>query len=445
MRITVISAAVVLLYAGTAQAAGFLLRVQGARASGRANAFVADPTDASAIYHNPAGLNNLDGLQFNVGGNVIVPDTQFVGLDGEITELDVDAIAAPFAYASYELSPYVTIGLGVNAPYGSGLDWPADSPGRQIVREIQLRTWFITPTVAVDFDQIGVPGLSFAAGLDLAPASAYLRQDIVFGDQVGQVELSGNDFGVGGRAGLMYNPDFLEELHVGVAYRLPVAYNFSGEGDFDIDDPALRQELPPDGDGSVELEVPQVLSVGVAYDILPELQVEVDVDYVGWSVYDDLVIGLPDGTDQVLSRQWDDTVVVRVGAEYATERWAIRGGYAYDPTPVPDSTLDFTLPDVDRNILTLGATFGFTENIEVDASFWYLIPGENDTAPEPFAPPVKGTYEVSAFVASLGINFLFDQPDAPLQEPAVEPEAPSATVEPVAGLAPMGGQMTASW
>lgn len=451
MKLNVIALAVVLLAASSAQAAGFLLRNQGARASGRANAFVADPSDASAIYHNPAGINNLDGIQVNVGGNVIVPDSTFTGLDGQTAEVVTSAIITPYAYATYELNDFLTFGLGMNPPYGSGLEWDENSPGRQIVREISLQTFYITPTVGIDFDQIGVPGLAFAAGLDLVPAAAYLRQDILFGDQVGQAELSGSDFGVGGRAGITYNPAFAQDLHIGVAYRLPVAFRFEGEGDFDIDDPTLRQSLNPDGSGAVELEVPQVLSVGVAYDILPELQVEVNVDYVGWSVYDELVLTLPsfpETPDQreelILPRNWSDETVFRIGAEWTEETWAVRGGFAYDPTPVPDTTLDFTLPDANRRILTAGVSFQMTDNIGVDSSFWYLFPNRFETSDEPFTPPVKGTYEVGAFVFSLGLNVTFGQPTAPVSDEAESPET-EETVQPVAAIQPgtSGGVVTA--
>lgn len=425
MRLQSIAFATTLLVAASAQASGFLLMNHGARSTGRGNATVAAPKDGSAIYHNPAGISLLGGYQVYLGANAIGPSQKFTGDDGATAEQQSTFIVSPHAYFTGEINDMITVGLGVNPPYGSGQEWDENSPGRQIVREINLRTWFITPTVAVK--NFGVDGLSFGAGLDLAPASAYLKQDVLFGDSVGTAELSGTAFGIGGRFGLHYNPSALRQLHIGLSYRLPVSYTFEGEGDFDAE-PQYRDQLPLDGDGKVELEVPQWAALGIAYDILPELQVEVDVNYVGWSSYDALRLTLPPNAgdtapqETVLPRNWDDTIVVRAGVEYdSKDFWAVRAGYVYDPTPVPAETLDFTLADIDRNIVTAGASFELPANIVVDAAFWYLIPGSNETSREdPFSPPIKGTFDVSAYTASLSARITFGEPKAPVQGSATE-------------------------
>lgn len=413
MRTQIAAVAAVLLTASSAQAAGFLLNTQGAKATGRAHAYVADPRDASAIFHNVGAIGRLQGYQVYAGGSLVAPSQSYDGPEG-FAELQTNIVPTPHFYATGKVLPAVTVGLGVNAPYGSGLEWGPESPGRQIVREISLRSFFITPSAGVDFTTLGVPGLSVGVGLDFVAASAYLRQDILFGPaEEGQAELSGNDLAFGARAGLVYNPPFAPDVHFGVSYRLPVSLNLSGEGDFDSPD-YLRDQLPVDGDGGVELELPANLKIGLAYDITDKLQFEVNAHFDGWSVYDDLVLNLPPNADgsanepTVLRRSWEDTWSFRAGAEYTEDTWAIRAGYEYDPTPVPDDTLDFTLVDIDRNALTAGGSFVLTENIAVDASFWYLIGRDRTPGPEPFNPPLKGTYSVDAFVTTLGLSFTFD-------------------------------------
>ncbi|MEO1172435.1 MAG: outer membrane protein transport protein [Myxococcota bacterium] len=413
MRNQIAAVAAVLLSATSAQAAGFLLNTQGAKGTGRAHAYVADPKDASAIFHNVGAIGRLKGTQLYIGGSLIAPDQTYDGPEG-FTEMQVSIVPTAHFYATSQVVPGITVGLGVNSPYGSGLEWGPDSPGRQLVREISLRTFYITPSVGVDLDTLGVPGLSFGGGIDFVPASAYLRQDILFSaDEVAQAELSGNDLAFGARAGFVYNPPFAPDAHLGVSYRLPVAFNFSGQGDFDSPD-YLRDQLPVDGDGSVELELPSNLKIGFAYDFTQNLQVEVNAHFDGWSTYDNLILNLPpnpDGSENdptVLRRDWEDTWSFRIGGEYAEEEWAIRAGYEYDPTPVPDDTLDFTLVDVDRNVLTAGGSFLLSDNIAVDASFWYLFPRTRVPGPEPFNPPFKGEYEVSAFVATVGLSFTLD-------------------------------------
>ena len=125
----------------------------------------------------------------------------------------------------------------------------ADAQARH-VREADLETFFISPTVALNLSR-GVPGLSFGAGLDLAPASVRLERDILFGTEVASVALSGDAFGVGARVGLLYRPPALPEVVIGVSYRSPVTLDFSGKVDFDaaqrsrkfLHELAGRQEL----------------------------------------------------------------------------------------------------------------------------------------------------------------------------------------------------------
>ncbi len=391
-----------------AGASGFLLMNHGTRSTGRANAFVATADDGSAIFYNPAGITQIHGYNLYVGVNAIGPKSQFTAEGSQQSvETETGTAFAPYGYFTAELSDLVTVGLGVNPPYGLSIEWGVDSPGRDILRKQQLRTWFITPVAAFDLGEVGVPGLSVAAGVDLVPASAYLRRDILFGEETGQVELGGSDFGVGGRVGVHYKPPAVEGLSAGLMYRLPVKLGLDGEANFEIDEPSLRAALPPDGDGSVDLTLPAVFSAGIAYRLRSGLQAEVNANYTGWSTYDELPIELPDGSVQISERNWDSKVAYRVGLEYARNAWAARAGYVYDPTPVPDETLDFSLPDVNRNIVTAGFGYDLPGATHVDVAAWYLIPTSRETADEEFAPREKGEYEVQAWVLSLGLNKAF--------------------------------------
>ena len=65
----------------SAQAGAFSIFEHGARAMGRASAFVAAPDDPSAIFFNPAGLAYLEGTQAYLGATLIVPVGKFYGTD----------------------------------------------------------------------------------------------------------------------------------------------------------------------------------------------------------------------------------------------------------------------------------------------------------------------------------------------------------------------------
>ena len=197
-----ISGLLVLVSPERARASGFHIDEQDARSTARGGAVTANPTNASAIYYNPAGIGELTGLHIDLGASMVAPSAKFhLAATGAETEAADKVFFLPQAYLSYRITPLVGVGLGFNAPFGLSLSWPETSPGRAVARNVDLRTYFITPTVGLNLSR-WVPGLSFGAGLDLVPASVRLTRDILFGNDVGSVALGASAFGVGGRGGL---------------------------------------------------------------------------------------------------------------------------------------------------------------------------------------------------------------------------------------------------
>jgi long-chain fatty acid transport protein len=280
-----------------------------------------------------------------------------------------------------------------------------------------------------------VPGLFFGAGLDLVPSSVKLSRDILFGSEAGSVALAGTAFGAGARAGLLYRPKDLQQWSFGVAYRSPVKLSFKGTADFDAG-PAFRASLPPDGDVRTSIVLPQTLDLGVAFSPLPEWQLEVDVNWLGWSSYDRIFIELPANQTSLAVKNWKDTFAVRVGTEYTLEnRWSGRLGFAWDDTPVPNTTLDFQLPDATRYVLTAGVGALFTPAVRADLGVLYILPVHRSTSnADPYQPPIKGRFDVQAWVVGLSVGVaLATEPAAPpLLAPPPTPESPEPAVAPPA-------------
>jgi len=57
-----------------ARGGGIEVPMQGARASGQADAFTAQADDPSAIFYNPAGLTQLRGTQISAGLYFLQPE-----------------------------------------------------------------------------------------------------------------------------------------------------------------------------------------------------------------------------------------------------------------------------------------------------------------------------------------------------------------------------------
>jgi long-chain fatty acid transport protein len=388
-----------------AEASGFHIDEQDARATGRAGAVTASARNSSTIYYNPAGIAELEGLDLEAGVSLVSPRACFRPADGgSETSARADDFYLPQFYASYRLKPSLALGIGLNAPFGLSLSWPESSPGRAIVRDISLNTLFIMPTVAVNLSR-WAPGFSFGVGVDLVPANVSLKRDILFGSDVGNVAVSATAFGVGGRAGLLYRPRGLEQWSFGLTYRTPVKLSFDGSADFDAP-AAYRASLPPDGDAHTKVTLPQTLDLGVAFAPIREWELELDLNWLGWSSFDELALQLPANQTTVVNRDWRNTLALRLGTEYTyDERWSGRLGFIWDQGPVPTRTLDFQLPDLNRIDLALGAGAALTKSVRADLGALYVLPGKVSTSStDPYQPPIKGEYRVHAWVLSLSVG-----------------------------------------
>jgi long-chain fatty acid transport protein len=401
-----------------AVASGFHVDEQDARATGRAGAVVASPENASAIYYNPAGIALGEGVKVAVGASYVRPTAEFTAAEtGGVTQADPQSFVLPQGYVTWRASELVALGVGVSSTFGLALKWPASSPGRAEVRESELRTLFIMPTFALNLSQ-WVPGFSVGAGADLVPASVRLARDILFGEDIGDAELGGNAFGIGGRIGLYYRPKALPILSLGVTYRSPVSLGFSGDADFDAP-LAYRASLPPDGTAKTSLTLPQTVQVGVQIEPVHALQIELDGGWLGWSSYDRLDLELPDGSVQTTPRDWKDSFTVRFGAEYTfVERWSIRVGGIWDQTPIPANRLDFQLPDADRIDVSAGLGARISDRVSLDVAALYVLPQDRATSDrDPFEPPIKGSYRVDAWVVGLTLGIQLDTAKAEAQSP----------------------------
>ncbi len=394
--------------AGVASANGFVLNDFSAKATGRGDATIATSSDGSAIVYNVAGIAAQTGVNFYVGASFLSATGSFTNdADGKKTETDSPMAVTPGMYVTARVHDMVVVGLGFHTPFGSKIQWPAEAPTADEVRSQALRTYFITPSVGLNLDKL-VPGLQAGVGLDLVPATVELKQDIFFGETRGNATLGGNAFGVGGRVGLMYRPPSAPALSFGLHYRSKVKLDFEGDGDFDIADP-FRDQLPPDGEISTSITLPQSVGAGIAVRPSDRIEAEFNAMWMGWSSFKELVVELPGDQQLVSPREYEDRVSYRVGLEYKAvpNKFDVRVGYMYDPTPIPADYLTASLPDANRHDLTIGGTYHMG-NYNVDVGLLWVTPAEKDTGSTPEMPHYKGTYGIEVFLGAVSFGGHFE-------------------------------------
>ncbi|HET7293146.1 MAG TPA: outer membrane protein transport protein [Vicinamibacteria bacterium] len=403
-----------------ADAAGFALFEQGARGMGFAGAFTAQADDPSAIFHNAAGIAFLKGRQLYVGGVFVNPSTDFTGAnpypgEGRLESMDVGIVPFPSAYYTQALSDSLAVGIGVHVPYGLRTEWesPASFTGRFISTKAQLEGFALNPTVAWKVrDRLAIGG-----GIDIRFSSVELHRNVPaidpFTQQVTDVagvvlkSDTATDFGF--NLGVLAKPN--DRLSIGASYRHKVKQSYSGDASFTLIptgsaqlDAAVARTLPAGAiAATTELETPAIASLGVAYR-WNDWTFEGDVNWYGWSSFDELPIELEGRSDlsTVVVESYDDSWQFRFGVDRRlNDEWSVRGGYFFDQSPSPPESVSALLPDSDRHGICAGGSWR-RGAFRVDAGAWWVL-SKDRTTEGVNRDHFDGLYESSA--RTLGISF----------------------------------------
>ena len=429
---------------GHAQALRF--QPQSAAAAGQGNAFVAQADDASAIHYNPAGLSQVNGVQVVTGTTLLGGSIKFTSPTGIDSRGDFGgSIASPppsYSYVSANLGSLgldrlsdVTIGLGLNSPFGLNTRYPVDGPFNTVVTSAALPLLDIKPTIAYKFND----QLAIGVNADIYTFASFLGQGHAEQRQVGSgtlagasLEFNGNGTGAGAAFSLLYTPlrnsDGKPIASVGLVYRTQAVLRLSGS--FLVNGAKVA-------DASTNLVLPQIFSGGIA--IWPvrtsgrEWKMELDVEYVEWKSNRNLDIHLSTGVVVPQPQQWKNVPVVAIGTEYKwldpewLPHWdvAVRSGYTHTENPVPDLTFNPGIISLTSNTLSLGAGFLcagqgrflgvvpcggasalWTKAIGLDVAYqeWFY---ESRTVTGNLKPTVDGTYHAYVHLGTVSLKFLF--------------------------------------
>jgi long-chain fatty acid transport protein len=350
-------------------AGGFQLNEHGARAMGMGGAFTAISNDPSAIYFNGAGILQLNGTQFMLGTTLIAPVSSFRGVYPSITEYDTkkQAFFPSQFFVTHRFNDDVAVGLGFTSPFGLGTEWPDDWVGKYLAIKTTLNVFTISPIVSYKL----IDNLFVSAGLVYSFANVDITKkssQAPFASDA-YTTLSGNDNAAFGfNLGAMYKP--IEQLSFGVSFHSQLKYKFKGTGTT-TGAPQLASLLP-NGDVTADLTAPFNLAFGVAYDLLPELKVSFDFQYIGWSSYNELKIDFPD-TSFIYPRNYQNSYILRLGAGYKINPdLSVLGGIYFDKNPVKPEYINPSLPDANRLGFSLGLDYKIIENLNVSASYLFI-------------------------------------------------------------------------
>src|ERR1700677_1080963 len=174
---------------------------QDAEATRRGDAFTATADNPSAIYYNPAGITQLQGQNTLVGAYGIYLQSKYTG-DGTTVRTKDQPQAVPQLYYTNTFPKVpITLGFGLYAPYGFGLEYPDDNPFRQLALKGSVSFVTFNPVLAWKVNNT----FSLAAGLNVNYANADLERGIL-SSPGNSFEFRGDGYGGGFNFGAMWQP-----------------------------------------------------------------------------------------------------------------------------------------------------------------------------------------------------------------------------------------------
>jgi long-chain fatty acid transport protein len=343
--------ALALVLVGGSAAAGGLVRPNGisARGVGMGGAWVAWADDATATFFNPAALD-VTSAHVLLGGELVYGPRSYVPLetDGTHGPSQDAATVAPVPSVgivgrfSYDDRPSrFTLGLGMWNTFGGEIRYAKTGmPALDTIQDVCLEIDGAASLRISDRLAIG-GGFRFGIGQfhiesTMSPFDA---------------NLSASGVGVGMIWGAVLRPT--DAVRVGLSWHSPLRITTKGSGTIDFGSGAERHDVLH------EQTWPQQVSLGVGWQVRPELRLATQLDWTEWSMIDEIVVSFPASSlpDQVDAGDWRDTWTGRLGGEYAvSSALAVRGGAYFDTAAVPDRTLTRQYTDANKLGLSAGAS-----------------------------------------------------------------------------------------
>lgn len=357
---------------------GFAINEQDSKAFGMGGAFVAQADNPSAVYFNPAGMVQLDGVQLSAGFALIAPSLTFesngtsaFGQAGASTDNKDQTFFIPNVYLTWKVNEKWSLGIGEFTNFGLANEWPDDWEGRFITggTKAEITTMSINPVVAFR----PVERLSLALGgvaqyMDITLENKrFLGMGVPEADQ----KLTGDNWAYGWNLGLL--AWITDDVKFGASYRSRIKQKPDGSVKIKGLDKLGLPNVDVGAEG--EIELPDILYLGLSWSPGP-LTFEFDGQWTGWSSYDTLTATFDQpifgNTGFEEPKDWSDSWAYRFGVQYAlTEAFDLRAGIIYDESPVPDQTVDPLVPAGDRWLYSLG--LGYTHGgFALDCGYTYL-------------------------------------------------------------------------
>lgn len=442
-----------------AQGEGFRILDQSASAMGQGTAFAAQADEPSAVYFNPAAMSQLPGIQMTFGTLLVNGAIDFTSSTGTMVEGDFGSTIANPPPTNFFVTAnlgdlglsslrHVTLGFGINSPFGDLTDYPTNGTLAQVQSSSASPLVDFKPTLAIELNEF----LSVGFGLDIYTFSDLVGEGHVEFQQTAgpeftgvllalatpgdRIELNGTDTALGFNVSFLLTPFRNDQgkplVNFAVVYRSHAALDLEGQ--------FLNQTQGFALDAKATVNLPQIVTTGLALwpirNAQREWKVEFDFDFADWTSFNNLNIALSNGIPLPKPRDWNPAYLYMLGTEYKLinpaqlPHWdvAFRGGYVFSDSPVPETTFKPDVPGANYHAYSIGvgflcsgrgmflgliqcgndgATFLGTTAIGIDLAYQAIVYQQRGISKND-DPRVNGAWDTLIHVGALNLRTNFD-------------------------------------
>jgi len=347
-------------------------------ASALANSYAGSSTgshDISDSFENPANLANIDSRQLIVSATYLDVDINPDNVQGSFydsssvtgsqeNDAGVDVLIPAFFFA-LPINKKISIGVNATAPFGLATKYDQNWIGRYHAIESKIETVNINPATSYTLNN----KLSFGAGLQFQYIKATLTKMVdvatvlsqTAGTMDGLGKAKGDDWGYGYNLGLKYQ--ITPKLKVGLGYRSKIEHKIEGTTQVTALNKSSHFYVP--------LTTPEILTLGLSYQINNKIEFLYDTSWTRWSRIKNLSVTATQDSSLNESKilNWQDSLKYSLGLNYKlNQKWLFRSGAAYEQRAV-NQYRRADIPSGDRIWTSLGLEYKIKKNIKIDLAY----------------------------------------------------------------------------
>lgn len=431
-----------------------------AKQYGRGYAVTAVPEDDPAsISYNPAGINDLKGVQIQSNMHFINMWTNMRSDQPGAGSSRSSGTTVPVPTIYISANPGTRLGLNNRLAFGLGVDSPFGlankyNAGFTADHYTGFRNWIkmyaIKPVASfrlADWLSIGGGPIWYRA-FDVGQIASYPNAALAAGPPLGLVgattpdgqiraNMSGNAWGW--QMGLLVKP--APKHRLGFYFRSPALLRLKGL--------AKGENIAnvPFGTGAsgkfetgvhTKMNLPLNMSWGYNYKINEKTDIGADFGFTRWSSFDNLNViadpiagttlgGLSTAHDSLINslfntpgsggaadKDWHNAYSLMVGgAHKLNKKLTLRSGALLYITPVPKHSFTPAIPDANRFAFSLGIGYKIIDNLDLDLAYmpiFFMNRHVKNDISDALSTSVDGKYSSFLHVWTAGITYKFDSP-----------------------------------